>query len=51
MSRSIYLKAKKYYPDKWNRAMVDNLHNTGKLTDEEYNDIIGESEDEASESN
>ena len=36
-----YEMAKKYYPDKWNRAMVDNLYSIGRLTLEEYNDIIG----------
>ena len=41
MSKAIYEMAKKYYPDKWNRAMIDNLHDTGKLTDKEYEDIIG----------
>lgn len=36
-----YEMAKKYYPDKWNLAMIDNLYNIGRLTLEEYNDIIG----------
>lgn len=39
---SIYEKAKEYYPDKWNRAMIDRLYAAGKLTDEEYHDIVGE---------
>ena len=38
----IYEMAKKYYPDKWNRAMIDRLFEEGKLTQEEYDDIIGE---------
>lgn len=37
----IYEMAKKYYPTKWNRAMVDRLFSTGKLTQEEYDDIVG----------
>lgn len=36
----IYEMAKKYYPTKWNRAMIDRLYSAGKLTLEEYNDII-----------
>lgn len=38
---NVYKMAKKYYPDKWNRAMIDHLHDEGKLTDEEYLDIVG----------
>lgn len=34
--------AKKYYPNMWNREMVDNLYKLGRLTEEEYKDIIGE---------
>ena len=39
---SVYKMAKKYYPDKWNRAMIDNLFEMGKLTQAEYDDIIGD---------
>lgn len=35
----IYELAKKYYPTKWNRAMIDRLFSTGKLTQEEYDNI------------
>lgn len=42
---NVYKMAKKYYPDKWNRAMIDHLHEEGKLTDAEYRDIIGETEE------
>lgn len=42
MSKAIYDLAKKYYPDKWNRAMIEKLYNDGKLTEEEYREIIGE---------
>ena len=41
---NVYKMAKKYYPDKWNRAMIVHLYETGKLTEEEYRDIIGEEE-------
>lgn len=37
----VYELAKEYYPKYWSRARIDALHNTGKLTDEQYNDIIG----------
>ena len=38
---SVYKMAKKYYPDKWNREMIDHLLELGRLTQEEYDDIIG----------
>lgn len=40
MSKRYYDLAKKNYPTYWNRAMIDNLHDLGRLTDEEYKDII-----------
>ena len=43
MSQNIYVMAKKYYTEGlWSRAKIDALHNAGKLTEAEYNDIIGE---------
>ena len=43
--RSVYLMAKKYYAEgKWNRAQIDHLYEIGRLTEEEYNDIIGDAE-------
>lgn len=39
---SVYEMAKKYYPKLWNRQRIDALHEAGKLTDEEYHDIIGD---------
>lgn len=42
--QSAYELAKKYYPEYWNRARIDALYAAGKLTLEEYNDIIGEGE-------
>lgn len=40
--KSVYDLAKRYYPKKWNKAMVDNLLALNKLTQEEYDDIINE---------
>jgi hypothetical protein len=37
-----YKLAKEYYPEKWNREMIDHLLEIGRLTKEEYDDIIGE---------
>ena len=39
-----YKLAKAYYPDKWNRPMVDRLFEEGKLTQEEYDDVVGTGE-------
>ena len=32
--------AKKYYPRLWNEKRIDALHDAGKLTDEEYAEIL-----------
>lgn len=37
---TIYEMAKKYYPTKWNRAMLDRLLKSGKLTQEEYDSVV-----------
>lgn len=37
-----YKMAKANYPERWNRAMIDHLLEIGRLTQEEYDDIIGE---------
>jgi hypothetical protein len=42
MSKRFYDMAKKNYPALWNREMVDHFHEIGRLTDEEYIDIVGE---------
>ena len=42
MSKVFYNLAKKNYPQNWNREMVDNFHDIGRLTDEEYADVISE---------
>lgn len=46
MSKKIYDMAKKNYPTLWNREMIDHLHDIGRLTDAEYNDVIGENGDD-----
>lgn len=40
--QTVYEMAKKYYPSKWNRAMLEHLLELGRLTQEEFDDIIGE---------
>ncbi len=40
MSRRFFDIAKKNYPAKWNREMLDNLLELGRLTQEEYEAII-----------
>lgn len=40
--QSAYELAKKYYPTYWDKARIDALLAAGKLTQEEYDDIIGE---------
>ena len=44
MSKVFYAMAKKNYPGLWNREMVDNLYSLGRLTEEEYADIVGVAE-------
>lgn len=34
--------AKKYYPKLWSKTRIDSLLKAGKITQEEYNEIIGE---------
>ena len=38
---TVFEMAKKYYPRLWNKKRIDALHDAGKLTDEEYADILG----------
>lgn len=40
-SKSVYEEAKEYYPTYWSKARIDALHDAGKLTKAEYDDIIG----------
>lgn len=37
---TIFEMAKKYYPRLWNKKRIDVLHDAGKLTDEEYTEIL-----------
>lgn len=37
---TVYELAKKYYPILWNRARIDTLYKAGKLSEQEYKDII-----------
>ena len=38
---TVFEMAKKYYPRLWNKNRIDALHDAGKLTDEEYAEILG----------
>ena len=42
---NVYERAKKLYPDPWNKAMLKRLVRNGSLTEEEYKDITGEDYD------
>jgi hypothetical protein len=42
MSKIYYEMAKKYYPDRWNIAMLRQLVEKGRLTEEEYELVTGE---------
>lgn len=44
--QTVFEMAKKYYPDKWNKAMIDNLLALGRLTQEEYDAVINRETDE-----
>ena len=37
---TVFEMAKKYYPRLWNKNRIDALHDAGKLTDDEYNEIL-----------
>lgn len=39
---TVFEKAKEYYPRLWSKERIDALYAAGKLTEEEYNAIIGE---------
>lgn len=38
----VYEEAKKKYPKPWNKAMLKKLVNLRKLTEAQYEDIVGE---------
>ena len=37
-----YEMAKKYYPHLWDKKRIETLFKAGKLTEEEYNEIVKE---------
>lgn len=37
---TVFEMAKKYYPRLWSKNRIDVLHDAGKLTDEEYAEIL-----------
>ena len=37
---TVFEMAKKYYPRLWSKNRIDALHDAGKLTDEEYDEIL-----------
>ena len=40
---TVFEMAKKYYPLRWSKNRIDALYDAGKLTKEEYEEIIKES--------
>lgn len=38
--------AKSYYPEKWNKAQVENLYKLKRITKEEYDEIIKQDDKE-----
>lgn len=47
--KTIYELALKYYPSRWNDAMLRNLVEKGRLTEEEYRAVTGEEYSDAAE--
>lgn len=39
---NVFEKAKKYYPLLWDKKRIEALYKAGKLTEEEYNEIVKE---------
>ena len=37
---TVFEMAKKYYPRLWSKWRIDALHDAGKLTDEEYAEVL-----------
>lgn len=50
MSIVVHKMAKKYYPRLWDLDRIMTLYSAGKLTQEEYEDIVGIKKEESSES-
>lgn len=40
-----YKLAKAYYPDEWNKEMLQNLVKKGRITSEQYDEIVGKEEE------
>ena len=40
MGLSIFEMAMLYYPNQWDKDRIDNLHNLGRLTDEQYEKVL-----------
>ena len=38
---TVFEMAKKYYPRLWDKKRIEALYKAGKLTEEEYNEIVG----------
>lgn len=45
MSKEVFKKAKEYYPGLWPLDRMNDLLKAGKLTQEEYDEIIAEDSD------
>lgn len=41
---TVFEMAKKYYPIYWNKKRIEALYKAGKLTEEEYGEIVGKAE-------
>ena len=44
MTKYAFELAKKYFPHLWDRKRIDALYKAGKLTEEEYKEIIKDAE-------
>ena len=42
---TVFEMAKKYYPRLWNKNRIDALYDAGKLTDEEYAELLSATAD------
>lgn len=46
MTKTVFELAKEYYPKLWNKERIEALHDAGKLTDEQYEDLVGKEDSE-----
>ena len=44
---SVYELAQQYYPRLWDKSRLEALVEAGRLTEEEYREIVGEEDDHA----